>query len=634
MTANVSVAMSSMRTLQRQSTMDSSSDFQRYWDQVAGLGNAVIKLGGLDKDIPLGNAKDLIDKAQELLGLRPKSDEISKKLGEINDNYKKIKDQMNQLDSHVKEAQSATAQRLDELYGLSEAILRQQQRDTAEILAAIGGVSGQISNMQNDMHSSFATVGRELQEIKHTLNGIGNRLDEINSKLDHVMNKQDWNLIQSNLSGHVEKIKYLVDAGRSSYSIVESSEFISQLDQVGHDTMTRWAEAAADTSDGLPFYLSALHNIIIGVSNNRPLIQVFMSLVKDAKLVTFSPAMLHLQYLMLQSQGSVMLGRARQILGQDIGSAGQDLKDRVEKQSKMFVEQYQPYMVSVAASSWLDSVGGRVIQEGNALEPEVRERVDYFTLCEKLGNDEMDLLQNNLQTGTDCSPFGSQECFIMVPDSRQVVCGIYAESRSSGLTIAYGEVIPGTTAVKNVQKSSAIRGSFYGAKNRKFGHVFAAAALGLQYTFNMDDYGFTDMNIIYDDRETMIDPSYAVIGFRFTFCNNRSRLEPVVSKWDPNTRTTSWTGPGGQAFVASLPDGKGRSLPRPGVCMTAHTPLHDEEIPGMLTHFKIVWSQGKKPDNQDCMVGRLAYITSTLALETTFGFEDKPNAKYEAIMIP
>jgi hypothetical protein len=116
---------------------------------------------------------------------------------------------------------------------------------------------------------------------------------------------------------------------------------------------------------------------------------------------------------------------------------------------------------------------------------------------------------------------------------------------------------------------------------------------------------------VYNPEAIVVGPKYAIVGFKLN--GAKCLLQPVVATWDPEASTSSWTGTGGELWLAVCGEAKEIQLPDRGIDTYDHDTAGRE--PGMMRGIHLAW-------NKDRTIN-IRYASTSLASETWLPFESR-----------
>jgi hypothetical protein len=167
-------------------------------------------------------------------------------------------------------------------------------------------------------------------------------------------------------------------------------------------------------------------------------------------------------------------------------------------------------------------------------------------------------------------------------------------------------VKPGTTAVEDIEETNTAHNSTAKTECAAFIHT------------ELDRTRMT-----YNPEAIVVAPKYAIVGFRLN--GAKCLLQPVFATWDPETCTTSWTGTGGDIWLAAYGETTRVHFPDRGIQIS--DPDTAGRQPGMMRGVQLAW------DEESTVSIRYASTSSCCETGLPFDFPETEGITYEPISL-
>ncbi|KAE8153307.1 hypothetical protein BDV25DRAFT_149784 [Aspergillus avenaceus] len=503
----------------------------------------------------MGNARDSSQEALE---------DLLKSVGSMSDTLDNIR--------QVMESQGATQEEINEKLDI---IMAAQQANTAKILDAINGVAGAISQMWANTSAWLSTMQQQLNVMSSMLSGIGAAIQDLIAKVEELESHVDWGSVVSALTEYQLRVTYAAEVAQNIRNAnqkgAEDDDDGGSAVQYDTQELDEWARKTCDLATGLNYYLEALHRLIMGdFVLGKPLMFLYFKLFRDQKPADPKIARLYGYLVAVQAQGYSVLAKAREYLGLRSIDIKQILDARLQSQAQVVMANY---VLATPLGLWLGSGAQEYLLEDYRSDPNV-----YY------------------------------DRYFMVPSPDRVACGITVVSNGElvYLHLHHGTIVAGTTLVENVEETEMS----WDGPGRAWGSNF----------FHVDRSSSDDQSLeaTYNSADIVVGSEYAIVGLKLQGGGEDEKaipkLLPVVSRWDPTTGTTEWTGTHSTVTVAIPADGDETvELDLDSkIYMSGDDPAN--RTWGMMRGVKVAF------DAQSCRV-KVCYTSTGLAEDTWLPFE-------------
>ncbi len=494
----------------------SSVGVRGFWDLIGNTSSVMSIIGfmqGLSNSGPPPglSLEELREHQEEMLRLlREGQAAILEGIGGVSGEIGGVSDQVDEIEELLKRLDETSGVEHEEIKGQLNALLAQQQKNTAAILSSIGVVSQQVSGMWADMNAWFSEALAQLDQMSKMLQALSEQLAQITALLQEVLgeiselqDRVEWNAIITMLADHQHRIQYSIETALDIHVTPAEGGRQDGLPALEVDPaeLRAWALATVDLHNGLTFPLYAMHQVLMGETLlGKPLMEVYFRLLSHTDLTKMqrkTASRFFAHFVASQAQGFGVLDKARQYLGMPSVDYSELVTDRVDKQTAVCAKALHSVL---GINEWRESEGGFMS--------------NHYSLPDLSGTDR----------GTR---------IFTVENNSEVISEIYV-----GDTVEFrvGSTVPGTRVL---EEGSSMRTTF----------------------IDGNSYSITDLlmkngeSLNWDSRRFLIDPAYAVVGFKFSTPDGVIRCEPLVAQFDLETGTTSWDGGNEGVWIAALPGG-------------------------------------------------------------------------------
>lgn len=416
----------------------------------------------------------------------------------------------------------------EEAKRLLRQILADQRRYAEELKRQLAGIGNQLDHMWADMGAWFGQtlhgldgLSRSMLLVLHRLAAIEAMLRAVLAELAELHDRVDWIAVVGMTAEAEMRIGHHGAAMLEVHVTPEEPATESANGDapepprlaVDSDELRRWAQAAADENDGLPFALYALHRALVGDTVlGKPMMDVFCRLLSHDSRATYVDAgSYYVKLAATQAQGVALLGKARQVLSLPTADLTSLLQERFEAQT-------------IALKASLEAVYGAAEWNNfNPLDPMAGTALRYADITEEEKPTRWFVVRNN----------------------REVLASMSLEPVASGGGFYVGRPVPGTWDVDpdSVEKRTAFAdGSAYASNADLF--MRTGAQVGRAYSHYLSCYS----------HPYIFEPEYVLVGLKLSTVGRAFLCEPLVARYDPETGTTLFDGRGGGIWKATADD--------------------------------------------------------------------------------
>jgi len=497
---------------------------------------------------------------------------------------------MSQTVDQIKAEMAAQGATQAEINAKVSYIMDQQAMATQQILGSINQVASMINMAWGSTVQWLSNLQQQLGVMSEMMVGMAAGLQEslqemmtrIEQQFDQLGIRVDWGAIVSTVTEYESRIKYACEMATNIQLDKASDSDDAPATQYSPQELDEWARKTADLATGLGYYLTALDRLIMGSMLNRPLPLTYFRLFNQYRAPTdpINPKAARLfGYLVaLQAQGYGVLSKAREFLGLNTVDTTQLLDQRVKAQAAVIQSAYIESMG--VAGNWLGHNGP------DFSFPYLGER--------------------------------REDRYVMTPSNKHVACSIYArqEGNTPLLYLEYGTVRPGGTTENAIV-------DYEGGQYMDFN----GQAAWLGHSVFWDDQRLGKPYLWLTPDKITVGPQYAIVGIKLEGTSgDYPKFMPIVSKFNPSTGTTEWSGKGGGGIYLARVSSNGIRMP----CEKAqfHVGCEDTKYRtfGMLRGTQLFYGDyGVK----------VCYQSTGLSRDTWLPFEypETPNITYEPITL-
>lgn len=412
-------------------------------------------------------------------------------------------------------------------------ILYEQRKHAEELKRQLEGIGNQLDHMWSDIGAWFGQtlhgldgLGRDMDQVLHRLALIEAMLRVVLAELAELHDRVDWIAVVGMTSeaemriGHhsTAMLEVHVTPEEPATDSANGDEPEPPRLAVDSDELRRWAQAAADENDGLPFALYALHRALIGDTVlGKPMMEVFCRLMAHDRRTTYLEAgSYYVKLAATQAQGVALLGKARQVLSLPTADLTSLLQERFTAQA-------------AAVKRSLEDVYGAA--EWNNFNP-------------------LDAIPATALRSVDVTTEEKPTRYFLVRSNREVLSSMSLEPVGGAGGFYVGAPVPGTWNVDpdSVEKRTTFADGRECASNTDL-FIRTDKQVGRATSHHLRCYS----------HPYIFEPEYVLVGLKLSTVERALLCEPLVARYDPETGTTSFDGRSGGIWKAT-PDAELRPI--------------------------------------------------------------------------